>query len=84
MALQRDMSCAPCFLAKPEHCSRGLACVEMLDPALVHRTAQMFLAKPERPAAVEPMAPPVVKPVRRPAEKKPVKPARRGKVAARK
>jgi ADP-heptose:LPS heptosyltransferase/GT2 family glycosyltransferase len=84
VALYRDMSCAPCFLAKPEHCPRNLACVEMLDPALVHRTAQMFLAKPERPASVEPMAPPAVKPVRRPAEKKPVKPARRMKVAARK
>jgi ADP-heptose:LPS heptosyltransferase len=84
VALYRDMSCAPCFLAKPEHCPRGLACVEMLDPALVHRMAQMFLARPEQPAAVEPMAPPVVKPARRPAEKKPVKPARRVKVAARK
>jgi ADP-heptose:LPS heptosyltransferase len=45
-ALYRDMSCAPCFLAKPEHCPRGLACVEMLDPALVHQMAQMFLARP--------------------------------------
>jgi hypothetical protein len=46
VALYRDMSCAPCFLAKPEHCPRGLACVEMLDPPLVHRMAQMFLARP--------------------------------------
>ena len=46
VALYRDMSCAPCFLAKPEHCPRGLACIEMLDPALVHQTAQMFLARP--------------------------------------
>ena len=52
VALYRDMSCAPCFLAKPEHCPRGLACVEMLDPALVHRTAQMFLARPARRVAV--------------------------------
>jgi hypothetical protein len=48
VALYRDMSCAPCFLAKPEHCPRGLACVEMLDPALVHKMAQMFLARPAR------------------------------------
>jgi ADP-heptose:LPS heptosyltransferase len=45
VALYRDMSCAPCFLAKPEHCPRGLACVEALDPALVHKMAQMFLAR---------------------------------------
>jgi hypothetical protein len=43
------MSCAPCFLAKPEHCPRGLACVEMLEPALVHQIARMFLARPEKP-----------------------------------
>ena len=28
VALYRDMSCSPCFLAKPEDCPRGLACVE--------------------------------------------------------
>ena len=46
VALYRDMSCAPCFLAKPEHCPRGMACVEMLDPPLVHQMARMFLARP--------------------------------------
>ncbi len=59
VALYRDMSCAPCFLAKPEHCPRGLACVELLEPALVHQMAQMFLARPEpdRPrAAFVPLA----------------------------
>src|SRR6185312_8844286 len=61
VALYRDMSCAPCFLAKPEHCPRGLACVEALDPALVHRTARMFLARPEVPRAA-PRLPDVVVP----------------------
>ncbi len=61
VALYRDMSCAPCFLAKPEHCPRGLACVEMLDPALVYRMAQMFLARPEvRRIAAPSIAPRVV------------------------
>jgi O-antigen biosynthesis protein len=46
VALYRDMSCAPCYLAKPEHCPRGLACVEMLEPALVYQMARMFLARP--------------------------------------
>ena len=67
VALYRDMSCAPCFLAKPEHCPRGMACVEMLDPALVHQTAQMFLARPEvRPvvsARTQPVASPHVRSV---------------------
>ncbi len=59
VALYRDMSCAPCFLAKPEHCPRGLACVEMLDPPLVHRMARMFLARPEaRRAELVKQAPP--------------------------
>jgi hypothetical protein len=48
VALYRDMSCSPCFLAKPEDCPRGLACVTMLDPALVHEMACMFLAVPVR------------------------------------
>ena len=46
VALYRDMSCAPCFLAKPEHCPRGLACVEMLDPALVWHMTRRFLGRP--------------------------------------
>jgi ADP-heptose:LPS heptosyltransferase len=54
VALYRDMSCAPCFLAKPEHCPRGLACVEMLDPPLVHKMAQMFLAQPAGQRIVAP------------------------------
>jgi hypothetical protein len=45
VALYRDMSCAPCFLAKPEHCPRGLACIELLDPALVWQTARRFLGR---------------------------------------
>ncbi len=55
VALYRDMSCAPCFLAKPEHCPRALACVELMEPALVHRMAEMFLAVPVRQAVVEPV-----------------------------
>jgi hypothetical protein len=46
VALYRDMSCSPCFLAKPEHCPRGLACVEMLDPSLVWQMARRFLGRP--------------------------------------
>src|SRR5580658_8894012 len=52
VALYRDMSCAPCFLARPEDCSRGLACVKLLEPPLVFEMARVFLARPvERRAA---------------------------------
>jgi ADP-heptose:LPS heptosyltransferase/GT2 family glycosyltransferase len=68
VALYRDMSCAPCFLAKPEHCPRGLACVEALDPALVHQTARMFLARPAEPRAPVP-------PRAKPSDARPPEPA---------
>jgi hypothetical protein len=66
------MSCAPCFLAKPEDCPRGLACIEMLDPALVWQMARRFLGRPVngRIAALERPAPDRSDPVvrgRRPA-----------------
>ncbi len=59
VALYRDMSCAPCFLAKPEHCPRGLACVEMLDPVLVWQMSRRFLGRPvnERIAPVRRVLP---------------------------
>jgi ADP-heptose:LPS heptosyltransferase/GT2 family glycosyltransferase len=76
VALYRDMSCAPCFLAKPEQCPRGLACVEMLDPALVHQQARMFLARPvERHATPPPRA------ARRPSEPEDSTPAELAKAA---
>jgi ADP-heptose:LPS heptosyltransferase len=53
VALYRDMSCAPCYLAKPDDCPRGLACIEQLDPALVHQMARMFLAR-KLPATADP------------------------------
>ena len=57
VALYRDMSCSPCFLAKPEDCPRGLACVEVLDPALVHEMARAFLAVPVRRQAAAELSP---------------------------
>ena len=71
VALYRDMSCAPCFLAKPEDCPRALACIELIEPALIHRTAEVFLARP-----VAPPAPPSG------ARAAPARPARRARVNA--
>jgi hypothetical protein len=44
--LHRNMSCSPCYLSKVEDCPRGLACMRMLEPALVQQMAETFLARP--------------------------------------
>jgi ADP-heptose:LPS heptosyltransferase/GT2 family glycosyltransferase len=46
VALRRNMSCAPCYLQHATDCPRNLACLRFLEPALVHQTAQMLLARP--------------------------------------
>jgi ADP-heptose:LPS heptosyltransferase/GT2 family glycosyltransferase len=54
VALRRNMICSPCYLAKAEDCPRGLACLRQLEPALVHQTAEMLLARPVGPSAAQP------------------------------
>ncbi|HYZ20841.1 MAG TPA: glycosyltransferase family 9 protein, partial [Rhodopila sp.] len=49
VALRRNMSCSPCYLAKAEDCPRALACLRFLEPALVHETADLLLAAARRP-----------------------------------
>ena len=46
VALRRNMTCSPCYLAKAEDCPRALACLRHLEPAVVHQTATMLLARP--------------------------------------
>jgi ADP-heptose:LPS heptosyltransferase/GT2 family glycosyltransferase len=46
VALRRDMTCSPCYLAKAEDCPRALACLRHLEPSMVHQTASMLLARP--------------------------------------
>ena len=46
VALRRDMTCSPCYLAKAEDCPRALACLRHLEPSVVHQTATMLLARP--------------------------------------
>jgi O-antigen biosynthesis protein len=43
LALQRDMSCSPCYLDSPAKCSRGLACLRGLRPADVFRACEQML-----------------------------------------
>jgi ADP-heptose:LPS heptosyltransferase/GT2 family glycosyltransferase len=46
VALRRDMTCSPCYLAKAEDCPRGLACLRHLEPSVVHQAASLLLARP--------------------------------------
>jgi ADP-heptose:LPS heptosyltransferase len=58
VALQRNMTCSPCYLANAEDCPRSLACLKFFDPAMVYETAHMML-DPTQPAiaSIEPEAP---------------------------
>ena len=42
-AVQREMSCGPCYLAKASDCPRGLACLHGLRPAEVFRVCEQML-----------------------------------------
>ncbi len=44
VALRRDMSCAPCYIATAEQCHRAMACLQSLTPFAVHRLCRRFLA----------------------------------------
>jgi ADP-heptose:LPS heptosyltransferase len=45
VALRRDMTCSPCYLADAADCPRGLACLTLLEPTHVHRAAETMLAR---------------------------------------
>ena len=46
VALRRNMSCSPCYLARQEDCPRGFACMRGLEPIAVQEVAEVFLAQP--------------------------------------
>jgi ADP-heptose:LPS heptosyltransferase/GT2 family glycosyltransferase len=43
VAIRRNMTCSPCYLANAEDCPRSLACLKFLEPSLVYETADMML-----------------------------------------
>lgn len=45
VALRRNMTCSPCYLAKAEDCPRSLACLRFLEPNLVYETADLLLGR---------------------------------------
>jgi ADP-heptose:LPS heptosyltransferase/GT2 family glycosyltransferase len=49
VALQKQMTCGPCYIATASQCPRELACLRLLSPATVHRCAETLMARP-RPA----------------------------------
>ncbi len=53
VALRRNMTCSPCYLAKAEDCPRALACLHHLEPSVVHQTATILLVRPASPAGSE-------------------------------
>ena len=55
VALRRNMTCSPCYLANAEDCPRSLACLRLLEPNLVYEAARMLLPVPPVPPA-EPVA----------------------------
>jgi hypothetical protein len=55
MALRRNMACSPCYIERPEGCSRGMACLRGLEPAAVHQAAELLLARPIERRAGEPL-----------------------------
>jgi len=50
-AVRKDMICSPCFLAFPEHCQRGLACLQDLPVGYVYRACLRALGRASKKEA---------------------------------
>jgi ADP-heptose:LPS heptosyltransferase/GT2 family glycosyltransferase len=46
VALRRNMTCSPCYLANAEDCPRALACLRFFEPNMVYDTADLLLQRP--------------------------------------
>jgi ADP-heptose:LPS heptosyltransferase/GT2 family glycosyltransferase len=53
VALRRNMTCSPCYLANADDCPRALACLRFLEPNLVYETADMMLRRFAAPGIVD-------------------------------
>ncbi|MFL5252422.1 MAG: glycosyltransferase family 9 protein [Rhodopila sp.] len=51
VALRRNMTCSPCYLANAEDCPRALACLRFLEPNLVYEAASLMLTTAAEPAS---------------------------------
>ncbi len=77
VAVRRNMACSPCYLSRPEDCSREFACMRGLEPTLVQGVAEFFLARPVLPRVIEPLVEPPPEPRSSPAKTKPRRSPRR-------
>jgi ADP-heptose:LPS heptosyltransferase/GT2 family glycosyltransferase len=76
VAIRRNMTCSPCYLARLEDCPRSFVCMHGLAPASVQSVAEVFLARPVERRATAPLVerqPDIVEP---PAEEEAPKPRR--------
>ncbi|MDE3177314.1 MAG: glycosyltransferase [Pseudomonadota bacterium] len=48
IAVQREMTCGPCYIDKPALCPRGLACLQGLRPGAVFRICEQMLGATSR------------------------------------
>ena len=65
VALRRNMTCSPCYLARMEDCPRGFACMRGLEPGAVQEVSEILLARPVDRQVIEPLVepePPVAAP----------------------
>lgn len=56
VALRRNMTCSPCYLAKAEDCPRSLACLRYLEPSMVYETADLLLTRVQGVVLKDPAA----------------------------
>ena len=80
VAVRRNMTCSPCYLARLEDCPRGFACMRGLEPNAVQAIAEVLLARPIERRMAEPLAEaesPVVAPVKADTAVPAAKPKRR-------
>jgi ADP-heptose:LPS heptosyltransferase len=65
VAVRRNMTCSPCYLARLEDCPRSFACMRGLEPSAVQEVSEIFLARPVQRRIAEPLIepePPVAAP----------------------
>ncbi len=55
VAVRRNMSCSPCYLARMEDCPRGFACMNGLEPTAVQQVAELLLARRVKRRLAEPI-----------------------------
>jgi ADP-heptose:LPS heptosyltransferase len=58
VALRRNMTCSPCYLARLEDCPRNFACMRGLEPTVVQEVSEILLARPVATRIVESLVEP--------------------------